>query len=261
MRQDIYIRALLVGAVIGLGIAIYAQTASPAEPVEFEPDAVVVILGASISWGCVGHCDPEQDAPGYVPLWRELDPHLAIHTAAWFGAGVSDYDPASAPVLDVGLEFPHGLWELGQGHYENLWQLMGRPMILRHEPDYVVVMLGLGDALRPARQPPRAPTSPEHYEKGLRRLARHIKRLGAVPVLAVDAPFAGSFTGADSLLDEYRRAVRRVCRHPGTLCGPVLPYWIDRDAHYVGTDGVHPNADGAEAIAAAFSDTFRRLRR
>lgn len=224
----------------------------------------ILILGASISWGCVGNCDAVQSEPGYVEMWRSDRPELDIHVAAWFSTGVAAWDPGATSVESHMLtEYtdPTGIWEHGIAGKRNVWQLIGLPQVRAIRPDYVVVMLGIGDALRQLWGIPAA--TPQEYEDSLRAIAAAIRAEGATPVLAVDATVSSVAPGGQDFIDNYltpyAQRVAVVCAEAGNLCGPDLPSWQDSVGDYVGTDNVHPNSTGHRHIADAFIDTFDSL--
>lgn len=224
----------------------------------------ILILGASISCGCVGNCDPVQTEPGYVAMWRADRPNLEIHVACWFSTGITAWDPGATSVESHGLlntTNVTGLWEYGIASKRNVWELMGLPRIRALKPDYVVVMLGIGDALRQLWGITAA--TPAEYEASLRAIADAIRAEGAIPVLAVDATVSSVAPGGQAFIDDwltpYAAKVAIVCNECGNVCGPDLPAAQNSVADYAGTDNIHPNSLGHRHIADAFIATFDAL--
>jgi lysophospholipase L1-like esterase len=184
-------------------------------------------------------------------------PGVNIQVHSWFGSGVRDWDTIAPSIEDRRLaEYSYGVWEAGVGCDTNLWDLMAEPKIDSWMPDHVVLMAGLGDILCCVRTPPLPIPTPEEYEAALNRIVSEIACYNATPVLTVDAPFAASHTVHDSILLGYRDAIFRTCDMHKIPRGPDLWTVVDREAHHVGTDNVHPNAAGHEVIANAFHDWF-----
>jgi lysophospholipase L1-like esterase len=125
-------------------------------------------------------------------------------------------------------------------------------MVTPHEPDWVVIMLGLNDA-RPCGG--REPTSPENFEQHILALVDRVLSLGARPVLVAANPrFAVEAEGVCydvELLSPYVERLRRIAQQ---LDFP----WVNLHSHFLRSDrladlipdGVHPAASGHRLIAA-----------
>lgn len=123
-------------------------------------------------------------------------------------------------------------------------------MVTALDPDWVVMMLGLNDAL-PAGQ--RSRTSPAEFQNNLLGLVDRILALGARPVLIAPNPRmeyqAGDTPQRVDVIPPYLAAVREAAEQVD------LP-WIDLHSRFCSgdlqdllPDGVHPSAAGHRLIA------------
>lgn len=126
-------------------------------------------------------------------------------------------------------------------------------MVTVHDPDLVLVMLGLNDAFPAGNRPA---VGPEQYQQNLLGLVDRILSLDARPVLVAPNPrLAGqvadqAWTLAEDILAPYVQALREVAEN--YQLGWVNVY--ARFAEFAALerlipDGVHPNAVGHELIA------------
>jgi len=126
-------------------------------------------------------------------------------------------------------------------------------MVTAHDPDWVVVLLGLNDAWPCGG---RAPTLPDAYADNLLGLVDRIVALGARPVLVAPNPQVqlGDDGVAHDLMPAYVAALRRVAQQ--------LDYpWIDLHAAFLADgrldallpDGTHPSSEGHRLIADVFA--------
>ena len=90
----------------------------------------ILIIGASVTWGCVGTCNTPQTELGYLPRLRMMLPDHEIRAITWFGAGVADWEPDAVPFASLALPypgaFPYGVGEYGAESTTNLWNLSRR---------------------------------------------------------------------------------------------------------------------------------------
>ena len=123
-------------------------------------------------------------------------------------------------------------------------------MVTALDPDWVVVLLGLNDALPSGARPA---TSPAAYRSNLLALVDRILAIGARPVLVAPNP---RFRPADDdgrpleIMGPYVSALRSVAaagEFPWVdLHGPFLAL---EAVHALIPDGVHPGSDGHQLIA------------
>lgn len=128
--------------------------------------------------------------------------------------------------------------------------------VLIHRPDWLSVMIGVNDALRPLSRPawPASWISPERYEATLGRLLRRSRpRLRGLLLLAPFVIEAGAGGVLRQSLAPYQAAVHRLARtHDAVLVDTQAV--IDRllaadDPLRLGPDRVHPRQAGHMAIA------------
>lgn len=130
-------------------------------------------------------------------------------------------------------------------------------LVTAHDPEWVVILLGLNDAV-PSGQ--RAPIAPPSYESHLLSLVDRVVALSARPVLVTPNPrfVARPSPGAEAsgwcagrdLMAPYAAALVNAAKRSG------YP-WIDVRSRFLAAsnlaellpDGVHPGAAGHELIA------------
>lgn len=135
-------------------------------------------------------------------------------------------------------------------------------LVTRHEPDHVLLALGLNDAHPPGE---RTAISPAEYQQNLFALVDRVLSIGALPLVASVTPrrlTSGPETNWSDLVEPYVAAAHELARG----CG--LP-WIDvfgrfleqRDLWALIPDGTHPAAEGhrllAETLAPPLVDLLR----
>ena len=139
-------------------------------------------------------------------------------------------------------------------------------MITSHDPDWVVMAIGLNDARPPEG---RAPNEPAAFAGNLLEIVDRIMSLGARPVLIVqnprwNCPPAG-FASSDELpthdlMQSYSSVVRSIAEalalplvdvHHALLADPEGPAMIP--------DGTHPNALGHELMADLVTEELLTL--
>lgn len=227
-------------------------------------DRRILILGESVTWGCVGSANPVQTEDGYLPRLRDALPDYEIRALTYFGAGVADWDPTSPTFqgqsLDFPDEFPFGLLEYQGRDVMNMWRLLGVPHHLDFQPTYTLVFMGFGDgAFRSLRTPPLAALTGSQWQAGLSRICEAVIALNSIPVVCFNTPGASGNPGIDAFTFAYRDAIPRVCDGERILAGPDTFAIYDRTAHFVGTDNIHPNAAGHAAVASALASYFTEL--
>jgi lysophospholipase L1-like esterase len=207
---------------------------------------VYAAIGASETVG-IGTEDPIREAWPRV-LWR-----TALPQAAFFNLGVPGSTTAEALREQV-------------------------PAALSIRPDVVTVWLNVNDLI--ARVPPAT------YERQLTSVVHRLRRGGATEVLVATTPRLDSLpaylacrpspldgtqpceitdpgtrahlpppTTVRAAVAAYNRAIARVCRREGAS---VVDLGVFGDApathpDYVSSDGFHPSAAGAAAIASVFA--------
>lgn len=134
-------------------------------------------------------------------------------------------------------------------------------MVTVHEPDLVLVMLGLNDALPPGQ---REPASPDTYRQNLLGLVDRILAIDARPILVTPNPRPSLLTddSPDGALDEpnhlmtpYAVAVREVADHYQIPCVDIYDRFVAAGGlTLLVPDGTHPNPAGHVLIAQALAD-------
>jgi len=139
-------------------------------------------------------------------------------------------------------------------------------MITAHDPDWVLVAIGLNDARPPEG---RTPNEPANFAGNLLEIVDRILSLGARPVLVVQNPRwscpPASFAAAEELpthdlMQSYSVVVRSIAEalalplvdvHHALLADPEGPAMIP--------DGTHPNALGHELMADLVTEELLTL--
>lgn len=129
-------------------------------------------------------------------------------------------------------------------------------MITAHDPDWVVVAIGLNDARPPER---RTPNEPANFAGNLLEIVDRIMSLGARPVLIVQNPRwdcpPAVFAAAEELpthdlMQSYSVVVRSIAE---ALALPLIDVHhamlADSEGPAMIPDGTHPNALGHELMA------------
>jgi acyl-CoA thioesterase-1 len=142
-------------------------------------------------------------------------------------------------------------------------------MVTVHEPDLVLVMLGLNDALPPGE---RTATSPDAYRQNLLGLVDRILAIDARPVLltpnprpalAMDTSPPGAEDQPNGVMAPYVAAVREVAEYYQIPCIDIYQRFVFAGGlSQLVPDGTHPNPAGhaliAEALAEALLPMFGR---
>jgi acyl-CoA thioesterase-1 len=111
--------------------------------------------------------------------------------------------------------------------------------LLKQQPDVVVVGLGANDALRGQ--------SVEQIEKNLRQIVRRSREAGArVLLLGMQIPpnYGGDYAG------DYAALYPRIAREMDVALVPFLLDGVGGIPELNLDDGIHPNAEGHEKVAA-----------
>ncbi len=163
---------------------------------------------------------------------------------------VADALPEGSRVANFGVS---GACVRADGHYP--WEETLRAVeFWEVEEEIVIVMLGTNDVCDAA-------WSAEVFERDYRELVEKIRaKPGAPQVIVMLPPAIHASSEADArLADEAIPALERVAQHAGACIVDLHaltadhPEWFD--------DGLHPNAEGNAAIAAAVEEALRSCRR
>ncbi|MCE9604011.1 MAG: SGNH/GDSL hydrolase family protein [Planctomycetia bacterium] len=123
-------------------------------------------------------------------------------------------------------------------------------MVTGHDPDWVVLAIGLNDA-RPPQS--RTPCEPADFAGNLLELIDRILSIGARPVLVVPNPRwdgGAPKSAAEDLMQSYAAVVRSIAE---ALMLPIVDlhhaFMHEPDGMTMIPDGVHPDARGHELMA------------
>lgn len=135
-------------------------------------------------------------------------------------------------------------------------------MVTAHDPDVVVVALGLNDA-RPPEQ--RTPTSPERFAANLAAIVDRVATLGARCVLLTpnprfDEPTGRASSASHDCMGPYVAAVRETAhRFRLPLVDAHQALLTEHRLEELIPDGVHPSAEGHELLADAVAEELLAL--
>lgn len=141
-------------------------------------------------------------------------------------------------------------------------------MVSVHNPQWVVVLLGLNDA-RPAGA--RTPATPAEYHANILMLIDRIVSLGATPIVAsptprFDAQLESSFLqGASRATIDHGNMMQPYVDASNLAADRCQVAWIDLHRQFLASgelshlvpDGVHPNAAGHGLIAEILCEELR----
>lgn len=135
------------------------------------------------------------------------------------------------------------------------WDLLEFRAACEFAPHIVILMLGTNDANMSNRR------DRERFEEDLRALGRHFAGLASRPVMVLGVPPAcfGLWRAYQEavLQREIRPSVKRVVEREGWRLVDVYGATTDRGDWF--PDGVHPNAEGATAVARAVQEILQTL--
>ena len=136
------------------------------------------------------------------------------------------------------------------------WRRCSR-LVTAHQPDWVVVLLGLNDAHPPGD---RRANSPLTFEHNLLSLADRILSLDARPILIAPHPRWRTHDGRPldpSIMDPYAEAARNVARRWLLPCIDLHErFSAMHDLERLLPDGIHPSAAGHRVIARLVEQTL-----
>jgi acyl-CoA thioesterase-1 len=175
--------------------------------------------------------DPNSDPrPKIVALGDSLTAGLGVAESQAYPAVLQqkiDADGYAYEVVNMGVS-----GDTSAGGLRRLdWALEGNVKVL-------IVALGANDGLRGLR--------PDEMKKNLERIIERAKEDNIVVILAgMEAPpnYGAEYTAA------FRRVYQELAREQGVRLLPFLLDGVAGDAALNQSDGIHPNARGAEIIA------------
>ena len=208
--------------------AMSAIAAASAAGGQLNDGDTVVFLGDSITSQGAG-------PSGYVTLFRQaIDTKRPRSGIRIIGAGISGH---KVPDLEKRLDQD----------------------VLRHNPDVVVIYIGINDVWHSIRN---QGTEIGRYETGLRSLIRRCRNVGTRVILATPSIIGEKHDGTndlDSMLDDYSNVSRRVANECGAQLLELRKAFVDHLKHYntageekgiLTTDGVHLSEAGNRFVAA-----------
>ena len=129
--------------------------------------------------------------------------------------------------------------------------------VLAHNPDYVVLCIGINDVWRQFDSPHLKQVTLEVYSEKLSSLIRQTQPL--IKEMCILSPFLLESNREDpmrSMMDQYRAAARTVSKAQSTSFVDLqsnFDAWIDANVNSrLSDDRVHPNSKGHEIITHAF---------
>lgn len=132
------------------------------------------------------------------------------------------------------------------------------------DPDILSILIGINDAWRAFDS--NDPTSAEQYEKNYRSLLEKVKiRTNAKiimmePFLLHNSPDKDTWRGdLNKKIDAVRRLAREFADVYVPLDGLFAAASVQKEPSYWAADGVHPTAEGAKLIAAAYVEAVEKL--
>jgi lysophospholipase L1-like esterase len=145
-------------------------------------------------------------------------------------------------------------------------------MVTSHDPDWVVVALGLNDARPPRNGPsqvgvsaPRAARAPAEFAANILAIIDRLLAIGVRPVLLIPTPRFDAASGnrptdRGTLMAPYCDALRGLA---GTLRLPTIDVYqallAEPDLAELVPDGVHAGKDGHAAIADVVTEELLSL--
>ena len=141
-------------------------------------------------------------------------------------------------------------------------------LVLKHEPQAVVIQFGLNDAMvdvwkDPPATEPRVPI--DTYEQNLRQFIAEIRSIGARPILMTPSPLTWTTLtrkyyakppyapddpdGLNLFLHDYADVCRNIAENENVPLVDVFGAFVSQDADALLLDGMHPNEAGHRLIA------------
>jgi len=145
--------------------------------------------------------------------------------------------------------------------------------VLKHAPDFAVILFGVNDAgfFRPDGPPADTPrVSLPEFHDAIETMIEHCGKAGVRPVLATPAPMSSSYwlafyepyqqNGLNYLVHQYAEEIRAIAREREILLADVCAAFENHAPEWEEwiPDGIHPNAKGHALIARVIADAMEK---
>lgn len=115
----------------------------------------------------------------------------------------------------------------------------------QYKPGYLLILYGINDIIRGRNV--------QSIINNLQTMIRAAKQNKTVPIIATLTPLFGWYKAYQSLTNTLNEQIRWLASSEDVPLADLAASF-DFDASYIGSDGLHPNKQGQQLIAATFCD-------